>query len=119
MGAVEVGQDVRQVEGRAGHHHSHGDVTPHQPRQLVHGEARTGHRIQRGAGIRQHGRAYLGQPYRAPRAIQQLLPKLAFEAANLGAHARLRDVDPSGTAREARLLGDGQEVLQLSQFHTQ
>lgn len=46
------------------------------------------------------------------------MAQLAFELANLGAHARLADVDASSGAGEVRLLGYGHKVLQLTQVHS-
>jgi hypothetical protein len=50
-------------------------------------------------------------------AIEQLLAELGLEPADLCADARLRDVQPLGGAREVRLVGNGDEVLELSQLH--
>ena len=56
---------------------------------------------------------------RPRRAVEQGLPQLGLEPAHLGAHPRLCDVEPLGRAREARLLGDRHEVLELSQLHNE
>ena len=50
-------------------------------------------------------------------AIEQLLAELALQAADLRAHTRLGDVQPLRGAREAPVVGNGDEVLELAQLH--
>jgi hypothetical protein len=47
------------------------------------------------------------------------LAELSLESADLGADARLGDVKPGRGSREAGLVGHGNEVLELSEFHNQ
>jgi hypothetical protein len=54
---------------------------------------------------------------RAAGQVQQLLPELGLQPADLRAHPGLRHVYPAGRAGEAGLLGDRHEILQLVQFH--
>jgi hypothetical protein len=67
--------------------------------------------------VRQHRLARLGQPGDPRGPVEQLLPEFAFELPDLGAHPGLGDVKPGGRTGEVLLLGDGDEVLQLPQFH--
>ena len=50
-------------------------------------------------------------------AVQQRLPELGLEAADLLRERRLRDVQPRGGAAEVALLGDGDEVAQVPELH--
>ena len=53
----------------------------------------------------------------ARRAVAAGAPELGLEAADLLGERRLRDVQPLRGAAEVPLLGDGDEVAQLSQLH--
>jgi hypothetical protein len=94
-------------------------VPAHQPGELVNGKSRTGDRGERGSRIRQHRGTRLREAHGPAGAVQQVLSEFALESPDLGAHPRLRDVHPGGRPREVRLLGDGHEVLQLTQLHNQ
>jgi hypothetical protein len=52
-----------------------------------------------------------------PVAVEESSPELALEQSDLPADGGLRDVEPLPRSREAPLLGDGQEHLQLRQVH--
>ena len=92
-------------------------MTADQPRELVDGGAGPGHGIERGARVGQHRDTDLGQAHRAGRAIEQILAELSLEPADLCADPGLRDVDALRGAGEVRLLGDGDEVLELPKLH--
>ena len=64
------------------------------------------------------GLARGGQPHGATRPVKQRLTHLAFQPLNLGADRRLRDADALGGAGEVGLLGDGDEVFELPEFHS-
>ena len=49
--------------------------------------------------------------------VQQRLAELGLEAADLLRERRLRDVQALGGAAEVPLLGDGDEVAQVSELH--
>jgi hypothetical protein len=51
------------------------------------------------------------------RAVQEHHAELGLELADLLAHCRLGDVEPLRRAPEVKLLGDGDEVAEMSQFH--
>src|SRR4029079_3689838 len=53
----------------------------------------------------------------AMRAVQQQHAELGLELADLLAHCRLSDVQPLRRAPGVQLLGDGDEVSEMSQFH--
>ncbi len=115
--AVEAGQQVGQPRRRARADDADRDLPAEQPGALLDGAADGGDGGERRAGVRQHGGAGVGRPHRAARAVQQRLPQLGLEPAHLGAHAGLRDVQPLGRTREARLLGDRDEILELAELH--
>ena len=50
--------------------------------------------------------------------VEQRLAQLGLEAADLLRERRLRDVQPLGGAAEVPLLGHGDEVAQVPQFHS-
>jgi hypothetical protein len=64
---------------------------------------------ERCAGVRQGD--LVGGP------LEQPAVELALQPAHRGRDGRLDDVQPSGGAREAAFLGDGDKRLQLAQFH--
>ena len=72
---------------------------------------------QRGAGVFERGLPRDGQGRAACRTVEELGTELTFELADLGADAGLADVHPLGCPREVLYLGDGDEVLQLPEFH--
>jgi hypothetical protein len=72
-------------------------------------------RRERGAGVGEEGGPRGGQGDAARVAVEQRLTQLPFEAAELGTDRRLRDGDPLGGPRHLPLLGDGDEVGQLSE----
>src|SRR5690349_4117451 len=51
------------------------------------------------------------------RTVQEHHAELGLELADLLAHRRLGDVQPLCRAAEMQLLGDGDEVAEMSQFH--
>ncbi len=114
---MEVGQQVRQAERRAGRDHPDRDAPAQQPRELVHDEPRAGDGGERGTRVREDGGTGPGRAHRAPRAVQQALAQLSFELSDLRAHPWLRHVQLGRGLGEARLLDDGHEVLQLPQLH--
>ena len=67
--------------------------------------------------VGQHRFACRGQPHRAPRPIHQGLSQLALQALDLCADSGLSDVDPLCCPGEVGLLGDGDQILQLTKFH--
>jgi hypothetical protein len=121
MTAVELGQELGQVDVVRGHrgHHPDGDVPADEPGELRHHVTCARHRLQRRPRVGEHGGAHLGEAHRTARPVEQVLAQLAFEAPDLGAHTGLCDVQPGGRTREVRLFGHGDEVLQLTQLHNQ
>lgn len=115
---MERGQQRGQVDVVGGHCPD-GDMPADQSGQLVDGEARAGHRGERGPRVGKYRRAHLGQPHRASRAIQQLLPELAFQAPDLRADAWLSHVHLRRRPGEVGLLRHCHETLELSKFHNQ
>ena len=61
--------------------------------------------------------ACLGQPPALRRTIEQPLVELVLEPPDGLADRRLRPVQPFRRAREAALVGDGEEDLQLGEIH--
>ena len=86
-------------------------------RELVDHQSAVGHSIQGGLRVGQHFRAYFGESHGASGTVQEGLTELGLEPTDLGANARLGDVEPCGRPREVGLFGDSHKVLELSQFH--
>jgi hypothetical protein len=93
---VKLGQQLGQDLDRATADHADRHLAAHEAGELVHSQAGVRNGAQSGAGERKHGRSYLGEVDRPARAIEQLLAELGFQAADLRAHARLRNVYPAG-----------------------
>ena len=112
VAVVEAGQEFGQDGQRAAADHAHRDLPAHQAGQLVDGQPGVGHRVQGGPREREHGRPHLGQPDRTAGPVQQLLPELGLQPADLRAHPGLRHVHPARRPGEAGLLGDHHEASQ-------
>jgi len=82
-----------------------------------------GHRGQLGglgqqlAGMRVEEAAGLGELERPAAALEQQHPQVILQLLDLPGQRRLGDVQALGRAREVQLLGDGNEVTQVTQFH--
>ncbi|GAA3637112.1 hypothetical protein GCM10022267_24530 [Lentzea roselyniae] len=72
---------------------------------------------ERTPGLRQQGPSGLGQLDLAGGAQEQRRAELDLQRADRRREARLRDVHPAGGPGEVALVGDREEVLQLSEFH--
>ncbi|GAA3079725.1 hypothetical protein GCM10020000_76870 [Streptomyces olivoverticillatus] len=93
------------------------DPAAQQPRVRVH---RLLHRLRSGkcgAGVRQDRPAYLGQSHRPAGAVEQGLPQLPLQLADLGAETGLGQMQPGGGSGETALLDDADEVAQLTKLH--
>ena len=113
-------EQVAERHRRPGGDHAHAHVPAHAgPRSSSTASRTLAHRGQRRPRERQHGGARLGRRHASRAAVEQFDAQLALEPPHLRADARLRDQHPLRGAREARLLDDRDEVLQLPQFHTQ
>ena len=113
---AEVAEQRRDVGDVVGGHHPHRDVAAHEARQVVDGGPDRRDRRDRGPRVRQDRLPRRRRPHAAG-TVEELLTELALEAADLRAHARLRDVQPLCGAREARVVGHRDEVLELTQLH--
>ena len=69
--------------------------------------------------MRQYGLTCRGESYRATRSVEQLLTEFSFQPLDLGADRRLGNMNALGCPGEVALLGDCDEVLQLTKFHKQ
>jgi hypothetical protein len=116
---VEVGEQVGEVVGRAGDHHADGNAPAHKAGELVDRESRSSRRSECSSRIEENSRARLGQSHGSARTVKQVLAELSLEPADLGTDSRLGDVKPGGGSREACLVGHGNEVRELSEFHNQ
>ena len=74
---------------------------------------------ERGSGVRQQRVARRGQPRPVSIAVEQGLPELALEAADLRAECRLGHRHAMSRARELTVLGNRDEVGKLPQIHKQ
>ena len=85
------------------------------------GRARFFHRVfralQNGARLGQKSFSRSGQLERFRAALKKLKTDFVFEVADLPAQARLRDVQLQRGARNIFLLGDGDEITEVAQFH--
>ena len=72
---------------------------------------------QHGAGVAQERLAGGGELDAAAGALEQPDPQLGLEGADLLAERRLGDVQTSRRAPEVQLLGDGDEIAKLAEFH--
>ena len=88
---------------------------PAQPPRRV-GEAE--HVADHALGLVQEGAALLGHLDAARGAAKQREADLLFEQLHLLADRGLRNVQPRGGLGEAALLGDGQRVANLAEFHS-
>ncbi|GDY72168.1 hypothetical protein SAV31267_016530 [Streptomyces avermitilis] len=70
--------------------------------------------VQGGPSLRQQRRARPGEPDLLRRALEQRATELALQGADRGGHPGLHHVQPTGGTRETQLLGDRDEVLQLT-----
>jgi hypothetical protein len=116
---VEICQEFYEVERRARNDHTDVDPTANEAGKLVHGKSSARGGTQGVPRITEHSCAYLGQAHRPTRTIEEFLPELSFQLANLGTDAWLRDVKPVRRPGEAGFLGDRDQVLELSEFHKQ
>ena len=100
------GQGVRHVA----------DPQP-RPRRLVRvagGELGDLGLVEHAAGLHEQGGAGHGERHAAVGPVEQADSELGLELADLLAHGRLRDVQTLGGAAEVQLLGDRDEVPQMS-----
>jgi hypothetical protein len=119
MVTVVFGQQVREIDRRTGNDHAHGHPSADHADQLVDGVARSIRRAECLSRITQDGLAGLSGSNGSAGPVEQLLPELTLELAYLGAYARLGDMQLFGRPGEAGLVDDGDEVLELSEFHKQ
>ncbi len=87
------------------------------PRNLAHHDAQLIHPRQNMHGMFVEQPSGLGQPQGPGVAVEQLDADLVLELADLAAQRRLGDVEDLGRAGEVPLIGDGDEVAKVAQFH--
>ena len=116
MAGVEVGQQTGDVDVVC-RHRADGDGTGDQRRDLVDRAPHVGDGGQRRPSVGQHRRTRRCHTNRPRRPVQKGLAQFAFEFLDLRADGRLSDVHAVGGSGEVRLVGDGQEVFELAQFH--
>ena len=73
---------------------------------------------QNGAGFGEKDFSGFRQPQGFGAAFKQLKTDFVFEIADLPAQARLRDVQLQRGTRNILLLGDGDEITEVAQFHS-
>ena len=115
---MEGGERVEQRGDGAGRHHADRDPAPDQSGDVVDRAADARHRREHGPGVLEGRRAGRGERGAAARPVDQRRAEVAFQLPDLRADPGLADVDALRGAGEVRFLGDGDEVLQLPQFHT-
>ena len=85
--------------------------------QLVGALPHTLDRPDRVAGAGEERLAGVGETYVAGTPDEQVVAELALELGQLGADARLADVEALRRGRERAVVDDGDEVAELSDFH--
>jgi hypothetical protein len=109
---------VDEVDAAGDEHGCDADRPAQQPLDLGDGVAGPfGVREDRARRLEQRP-AGVGQLGAAATADEQLRAELTLERQQRAGEARLDQEDPGGGAGERALLDDGQEVLELSQFHS-
>lgn len=73
--------------------------------------------VESGVGARQQGSTGIGEQHALGGAFQQRRAEFSLEVLDRGGDRGLDDVQPCGGTGEVRFLGDGDEVLELAQFH--
>jgi len=108
-GSVEALYTAQPALGTSGPKIGYGPLIEDPDGMLDLPQHRFGFGKQHLAGLRQLDAARL--------AAEQLHPQLGFERPDLLAQRRLLDAEPVGGARHMPLLGDGDEVAEMAQFH--
>jgi len=90
---------------------------PQQTIELIERGAYAGNGVQSGPCRAEHRGSCLRGADRPRRSIEQLVSQLALEPTDLGADARLRDVQLFRGAREAGGLDHREQVGDLTKFH--
>ncbi len=119
VAAVERREHGREFGQRPGGDRAERDAPADEAGQFVRDQAHRGGVLQRGARVRQDRLPRPGRPHGAPRPVQQLVPQLAFELPDLRADAGLGDVQAGRGLGETRLVDDGDQVFELTEFHNQ
>ncbi len=117
VGPVERGEGVEQGRDGAAVDHPDREAAPDQVGHLTDRLADGAGGGQRGPGVFERGLARDGEGRGTRGPVEQFGAEFAFQLPDLGADAGLADVDPLGGPGEVPLLRDGDEVLQLPQFH--
>lgn len=73
--------------------------------------------VESGMGTRQQGSTGIGEQHAFGGAFQQRRAEFSLEVLDCGGDRGLDDVQPCRGTGEVRFLGDGDEVLELAQFH--
>jgi hypothetical protein len=98
-------------------HHAEPQRPPQPFLRFKHRRLGAGGRVEGAARLRQQHAAGVRQPHLARGPLEQRCVKLALQGANGDRQRRLDEVQAPGGPGEVPLLGDGDEVLQMPQFH--
>ncbi len=115
--AVEGGEQPRQAHPGHALLHAHRQGAAQQSPYRVDGVLRRPRARQGAFGLHQQGAAGLGQPHTAGRPAEQRGPQFLLQGPHGGGEARLRHGHAFGGPGEMLLLGDGDEMFQLTQLH--
>ena len=114
---VECGQRIEQRGDGARGHHADDEAASNEVVDVVHGVPHVLDRAEHGSGVIQRGRAGRSEGGRPCGPVDEHGAEITFELLDLRADPRLADVHAFGGPGEIALLGDGDEVLQLTKLH--
>ncbi|MDR8839216.1 hypothetical protein FEP81_03535 [Burkholderia multivorans] len=115
-GMKRVDERAAQI-GREGRHHREPQRAGREIGRIVQRTRARVERVQRRACVLRVDVAEFGEPHRAARAVEQRHAERFLELANLLRQRRLRHMQRIGRARETALLGDGQEIADVTKQH--
>ncbi|EGJ74106.1 putative LysR family transcriptional regulator [Streptomyces sp. Tu6071] len=115
--AVEGGERGEEGLDGAGHDHADDETPPYQGVEFVDRRAQPALRREHLPRVPPHHLPRLREPHRAGRAVEEHGAQLPLQLRYLRADPGLADVQARGGARESALVGDGEEVPQVTQLH--
>jgi hypothetical protein len=115
--AVERAEQAGQVEGADADHGADAQAAPQPGAGLLHDGLRAIQLREGGLRLGEERRAGRGERNGAGRPVEQGRAQVRLQRLDTGRHGRLHRLQPLRGAGEAQLLGDRDEVLQLTRLH--